>query len=250
MAGICILIAACGGTSKRVAGTTTAGTTTTAGGPNASGTADQPGSPAVGTSNSQRAEQPSREKTTTGKVTSRHDSPRSATRTAHHHRTTPTRTTTVAHPATGAPRTRSTHAGGSAHHAGSSTSAPVHTAAKHQFDLTEVMHVTSRRAAVFFEKGSATGPPIGRGTVVLQAQLTAGGVVVTSFTVDASGGSFTGQARTHAHLGGGHVHYRGTSQLTRGTGDYHDVHGSQITVTGTGNLKGRTTLHLTGFAYY
>ena len=103
---------------------------------------------------------------------------------------------------------------------------------------------------MFVESGSATGAPIGSGTVVLRAHLIAGGVVVTSFTVEARGGSITGQARTRVHLRGGNTHYHGTTQLMSGTGDYHGVHGSDITVTGTGNLKGRTILHMAGFAYY
>ncbi|MGZ4187752.1 MAG: hypothetical protein ACXVUE_21685 [Solirubrobacteraceae bacterium] len=130
------------------------------------------------------------------------------------------------------------------------SSPAVHTPTKHRFKLTEVAHVTSRQAAVFVEDGSATGPPIGSGTVVMRAHLTSGGVVVTSFTVEAKGGSITGQARTSVHVRGGRAHYLGTTQLTSGTGDYHGVHGSRITVTGTGNLKGRTILHLIGFAYY
>ena len=232
MAGICLLIAACGGGTDRVASTTSL----------ASPTPDSP-----------QPETQSHVTPRPGNRASAHPTRKSpsVTRAAHSATATRTYTTTGTHATAGTPGTTGTHTTGSPRPAASSTRAgtAVHAARKLQIDLTEVTHVTFHQAAVFVESGSASGPPIGSGTTLLRARLTAGGVLVTSFTVSASAGSITGQAQTTAHLGTGSVSYLGTAQLISGTGNYRDVRGSHIRVTGTGNLRGRTILHLTGSAY-
>lgn len=121
---------------------------------------------------------------------------------------------------------------------------------RHLVSSTEVVHITSQHGSTIVQQGLVTGSPISNGTVVVRAHV-AGGPVTSSFTVDGADGSVTGRATVQLLVTGGTVTYHGTARLTGGTGRYTRVRAPQLTVAGSGDIRGtRMIIHVSGSEWY
>jgi len=96
------------------------------------------------------------------------------------------------------------------------------------------LRLTSGEESTLYERGQAYG--------TFNAPLTASlnlspGHVTAVFTIHPSGGSISGRASARFVVKGSTGYYGGTLKITRGTGRYRHVSGSNIAISGTINRQ-------------
>ncbi|MGB2710711.1 MAG: hypothetical protein WBC33_04280 [Conexibacter sp.] len=166
----------------------------------------------------------------------------------------PPPTTTATTPAT-TQKTTTTPAQTTTQASGGSTTPPSKPApdqpVEHAIDETAQVSLVEKISPTHFkQRGTVTGTFDGE--MELEARLTNAGVRV-DFTVNVPGsGTVTGRSLALLQITGAALEpITGTVMLTGGTGDFADVRGRGLKVSGKVALDGsRGVVHLTGTAYY
>jgi hypothetical protein len=95
--------------------------------------------------------------------------------------------------------------------------------------------------------GSFSGRPLGHGTLRLRTRLGQGPGAVFTFTLSTGRGSVSGSGTIALKLGKKLVSYRGTADITSGTGAFRSYRARGLRVTGSGGLTAKQfPIRLTG----
>jgi hypothetical protein len=122
---------------------------------------------------------------------------------------------------------------------------------RHAVSLTGRTHtVTAATPGTIEDHGTITGPPFGKGTVVLVGTLGDGRFTGT-FRLTFPHGSVIGTASLSFTISGNEISFRGTSRLTAGTGAYRGISSGELQVRDHNTLDGQSgTLSVNGSATY
>ncbi len=116
--------------------------------------------------------------------------------------------------------------------AGAKSRGPIATAATHEVNLSEKgqLHLVSHHNEVLQEQGGGTGTLNGHITVQLTLAYTQASVKFTAYT---SGGTIVGSGEGSTYAAGPVAHFKGTANITGGTGKYAHATAHGIKLKGT-----------------
>lgn len=101
------------------------------------------------------------------------------------------------------------------------------------------------------QRGTVKGSPFGTGTLTLRSKLAARKVLEYSVTLKTSRGTVTAAGRATLTAAGSQASYRGTLNVTGGTGAYKGIRRTKLNVTGNGDSTARkTTVRISGSVTY
>jgi hypothetical protein len=96
-------------------------------------------------------------------------------------------------------------------------------------------------------RGTFSGSPFGRGTANVRSTITGAGNAQLTFELSNARGSVSGTAKATITYHKNTVDFRGTADITKGTGAYARIRGRGLRITGTSAIGSKdTTLTLSG----
>jgi hypothetical protein len=93
------------------------------------------------------------------------------------------------------------------------------------------LHLTSKRGFTLNEQGPASGTV--SGTIYVHLQIVSSSHVTAEVSISPRGGSISGNATASYHRGSTMASFSGSLSISRGTGSYHNAHGSGLSFSGT-----------------
>jgi hypothetical protein len=121
---------------------------------------------------------------------------------------------------------------------------------RHRVDLDAKTKQVGSSAAGIHDNGKVYGTPFGKGTIDILVQLS-GGRATGTFRMTFAKGSISGTVDMPFTLTGGEIDFRGTAQVTSGTGAYRGITSGKLQAHDHNTLDGQNgVVSVTGFAKY
>jgi hypothetical protein len=121
---------------------------------------------------------------------------------------------------------------------------------RHELDLSAKTKAISNTAAGIHDRGKVSGTPFGKGTIDILVTLGAGRATGT-FTMTFAKGSVSGTVEMPFTITGGEIDFRGTAQVTRGTGAYRGITSGKLQAHDHNTLDGQNgVVEVSGSAKY
>jgi hypothetical protein len=119
------------------------------------------------------------------------------------------------------------------------------------FNVSASAKLVPSQGAALVATGSFSGTPLGRGQARIATRLGQGNGASFTFTFTTARGSVSGSGNLSLKLHGSHADYRGTANVTAGTGAFRTLRARRLTATGAGTVPGGPyKLHLVGRATF
>jgi hypothetical protein len=121
---------------------------------------------------------------------------------------------------------------------------------RHRVDLDAKTKEVGTSAAGIHDRGKISGTPFGKGSIDILVSLS-GGKATGTFTMTFAKGSVTGTVDMPFTITGGEIDFRGTAQITRGTGAYRGITSGKLQAHDHNTLDGQNgVVSVSGSAKY
>jgi hypothetical protein len=121
---------------------------------------------------------------------------------------------------------------------------------RHRVDLNAKTKEVGTSAAGIHDRGTITGTPFGKGSIDILVQLN-GGKATGTFRMTFRKGSVTGTVDMPFTITGGEIDFRGTAQITGGTGAYRGITSGKLQAHDHNTLDGQNgVVSVSGSAKY
>jgi hypothetical protein len=121
---------------------------------------------------------------------------------------------------------------------------------RHRVDLNAKTKEVGSSAAGIHDRGTITGTPFGKGSIDILVQLN-GGKATGTFRMTFRKGSVTGTVDMPFTITGGEIDFRGTAQITGGTGAYRGITSGKLQAHDHNTLDGQNgVVEVSGSAKY